>query len=128
MRFIPDTDVSDDRPRGRRHNSDPARDLRGCGRSSRTPPIGDLPLAALQPDQLADDVAALIRHYGAARADVLGFSYGGGIAMRVIDQHPGLVRMPRTSPDCYARVCPSTLSESSGTGAARSWSCRAAAR
>lgn len=67
-------------------------DLRGCGRSSRTPPAGDLPAAALQPDLLADDVAALIRHYGAARADVLGFSYGGGIAVRLVDQHPGMVR------------------------------------
>jgi pimeloyl-ACP methyl ester carboxylesterase len=67
-------------------------DLRGCGRSSRTPPVGDLPVAALQPDLLANDVAALIRHYDAARADVLGFSYGGGIAMRMIDQHPDLVR------------------------------------
>jgi pimeloyl-ACP methyl ester carboxylesterase len=67
-------------------------DLRGCGRSSRTPPVGDLPVAALQPDLLADDVAALIRHYGAARADVLGFSYGGGVAMRLVDQHPGMVR------------------------------------
>ncbi len=59
---------------------------------SRTPPVGDLPVAALQPDLVADDVAALIRHYGAARADVLGFSYGGGIAMRLADQYPGLVR------------------------------------
>jgi pimeloyl-ACP methyl ester carboxylesterase len=67
-------------------------DLRGCGRSSRTPPVGTLPVAALQSDFLADDVAALARHYGAARADVLGFSYGGGVAMRVVDQHPGLVR------------------------------------
>jgi len=66
-------------------------DLRGCGRSSRTPPVGDLPVAALQPDLLADDVAALIRHYGATQADVLGFSYGGGIAMRLVDQHPGVV-------------------------------------
>ena len=41
---------------------------------------------------LADDIAALIQYYGAARADVLGFSYGGGIAMRVVDQHPGVVR------------------------------------
>jgi pimeloyl-ACP methyl ester carboxylesterase len=48
-------------------------DLRGCGRSSRTPPVGDLPVAALQPEFLADDIAALIRHYGAAQADVLGF-------------------------------------------------------
>jgi pimeloyl-ACP methyl ester carboxylesterase len=67
-------------------------DLRGCGRSARTAPVGDLPVAALQPDLLADDVAALIRHYGAAQADVLGFSYGGGVAQRVVDQHPGLVR------------------------------------
>jgi pimeloyl-ACP methyl ester carboxylesterase len=64
-------------------------DLRGCGRSSRVPP---LPVAALQPDLLADDVAALVRHLGAERADVLGFSYGGGVAMRVADQHPGVLR------------------------------------
>lgn len=67
-------------------------DLRGCGRSCRTPPVGTLPVAALQPDLLADDVAALVRHYGADRADVLGFSYGGSIAMRVVDQHPEVVR------------------------------------
>jgi pimeloyl-ACP methyl ester carboxylesterase len=64
-------------------------DLRGCGRSSRVPP---LPADQLQPDLLADDVAALIRHLGAARADVLGFSYGGGVAMRVVRQHPSVVR------------------------------------
>jgi pimeloyl-ACP methyl ester carboxylesterase len=67
-------------------------DLRGCGRSSRTPPIGQLPVEALQPDLIADDVAALVRHLGAGRADVLGFSYGGGVAMRVVDQHPDVVR------------------------------------
>jgi pimeloyl-ACP methyl ester carboxylesterase len=67
-------------------------DLRGCGRSSRTPPAGTLPVTALQPDLLADDVAALIRHLGAGQADVLGFSYGGLIAMRAVHQHPGAVR------------------------------------
>jgi pimeloyl-ACP methyl ester carboxylesterase len=67
-------------------------DLRGCGRSSRTAPVGTLPSAALQPDYLADDVAALVRHVGAERADVLGFSYGGMIAMRVVEQHPEVVR------------------------------------
>jgi pimeloyl-ACP methyl ester carboxylesterase len=59
-------------------------DLRGCGRSS--------PDVELQPDLIADDVAALIRHLGAERADVLGFSYGGGVAMRVAEQHPEVVR------------------------------------
>jgi pimeloyl-ACP methyl ester carboxylesterase len=67
-------------------------DLRGCGRSCRTAPVGNLPSAALQPDYLADDVAALVRHFGAERADILGFSYGGMIAMRVVAQHPGIVR------------------------------------
>jgi pimeloyl-ACP methyl ester carboxylesterase len=67
-------------------------DLRGCGRSSRTPPTGSLPVSALQPDFLADDVAALVGHLGARRADVLGFSYGGAVAMRVADQHPGVLR------------------------------------
>lgn len=41
---------------------------------------------------LADDVAALIRHYDGAQADVLGFSYGGGIAMRLVGQYPGMAR------------------------------------
>jgi pimeloyl-ACP methyl ester carboxylesterase len=67
-------------------------DLRGCGRSSRTPPAGQLPVGSLQPDYLADDVGALIRHLGPGPADVLGFSYGGGIAMRVAEQHPSLLR------------------------------------
>jgi pimeloyl-ACP methyl ester carboxylesterase len=67
-------------------------DLRGCGRSSRTPPVGTLPVAQLQPDYLADDVAALVAHFGSPRADLLGFSYGGLIAMRVVAQHPDLVR------------------------------------
>jgi pimeloyl-ACP methyl ester carboxylesterase len=67
-------------------------DLRGCGRSQRTAPVGDLPDDQLQPDLFADDVAALIRGLGPGPADVLGFSYGGRIAMRVVDQHPALVR------------------------------------
>ncbi|HEX6519030.1 MAG TPA: alpha/beta hydrolase [Streptosporangiaceae bacterium] len=67
-------------------------DLRGCGRTSRVPPVGDLPTVALQPDLIADDVAALVRYYGAQCTDLLGFSYGGGIATRVVDQHPDLVR------------------------------------
>jgi pimeloyl-ACP methyl ester carboxylesterase len=62
-------------------------DLRGYGRSCRTPPD-----AALQPDYLADDAAALVHHVGAVRADVLGFSYGGMAAMRVVDQHPEMAR------------------------------------
>ncbi|WP_436534355.1 alpha/beta fold hydrolase [Actinoplanes sp. HUAS TT8] len=67
-------------------------DLRGCGRSHRTPPAGDLPESQLQPTLFADDVAALIRALGDGPADVLGFSYGGRIAMRLVQQHPEVVR------------------------------------
>lgn len=67
-------------------------DLRGCGRSHRTAPIGDLPESQLQPHLLADDVAALIRALRTGPADVLGFSYGGLIAMRLVQQHPDVVR------------------------------------
>jgi pimeloyl-ACP methyl ester carboxylesterase len=67
-------------------------DLRGCGRSHRTAPAGDLPEDQLQPDLLAGDVAALIRSLGPGPADILGFSFGGRIAMRVIERHPGVAR------------------------------------
>lgn len=66
-------------------------DLRGCGRSHRTPPVGDLPEDQLQPTLIADDVAALIKALGVESADVLGFSWGGRIAMRLVQQHPGVV-------------------------------------
>ncbi len=66
-------------------------DLRGCGRSSRVPPRGSMAAGSLQPDLIADDVAALLDLLGGGRGDVLGFSYGGMVAMRVADQHPGQV-------------------------------------
>ena len=66
-------------------------DLRGCGRSHRTPPTGDLPDSQLQPHLLADDVAALIQALNTGPVDVLGFSFGGRIAMRLVQQHPARV-------------------------------------
>jgi pimeloyl-ACP methyl ester carboxylesterase len=41
---------------------------------------------------MADDVAALIRHLGHEQADVMGFSLGGGVALRTAIQHPASVR------------------------------------
>jgi pimeloyl-ACP methyl ester carboxylesterase len=41
---------------------------------------------------MADDIAGLIRHLGLAKADVLGYSLGGGAALRLAIQHPDLVR------------------------------------
>jgi pimeloyl-ACP methyl ester carboxylesterase len=63
-------------------------DLRGCGGSTRVPPLSP---SDLQPEFLADDVAGLISSFGAP-ADVLGFSFGGRIAMRLVSRHPSLVR------------------------------------
>jgi pimeloyl-ACP methyl ester carboxylesterase len=41
---------------------------------------------------LADDIAALLDHLKIERADVLGYSMGGGVAMQVAIRHPEKVR------------------------------------
>jgi pimeloyl-ACP methyl ester carboxylesterase len=46
----------------------------------------------LRPEHLADDIAALLEHLGVERADVLGYSLGGVVALRLAIQHPGRVR------------------------------------
>lgn len=46
----------------------------------------------LRYELLADDVAALSEHLKLGRADVLGYSLGGGVALRMALQHPESVR------------------------------------
>ncbi len=41
---------------------------------------------------MADDTAALIKHLGLERADVMGYSLGGGVALQTAIRHPGVVR------------------------------------
>jgi len=60
-------------------------DLQGHGRTADV----DRPLA---PESLADDIAALIAHLGLERADVMGYSLGGLVALRTAIQHPDRVR------------------------------------
>jgi pimeloyl-ACP methyl ester carboxylesterase len=43
-------------------------------------------------ESMADDIAALVRHLGLAHADVMGYSFGGAVAMRTAVQHPAAVR------------------------------------
>ena len=43
-------------------------------------------------DAMADDIAALIKHLGIERADVMGYSVGGGVALRTAVRHPEVVR------------------------------------
>jgi pimeloyl-ACP methyl ester carboxylesterase len=60
-------------------------DLQSHGRT----PAVDRPMRF---ETMADDIAALIRHLGHEGADVMGFSLGGGVALRTAIQHPTLVR------------------------------------
>lgn len=43
-------------------------------------------------EDMADDVAALIKHLALERADVMGYSLGGGVALRTAIQHPEVVK------------------------------------
>jgi pimeloyl-ACP methyl ester carboxylesterase len=43
-------------------------------------------------EQMADDSAAVLAHVGIDRADVAGFSMGGGIALQLAIRHPVAVR------------------------------------
>src|SRR5262249_17934862 len=43
-------------------------------------------------EQFADDTAALLEHLGVARADVYGYSLGGGVALQLGLRDPGRVR------------------------------------
>ena len=43
-------------------------------------------------EQLADDVAALIKQLGFENADILGYSLGGGVALQTAIRHPDIVR------------------------------------
>lgn len=56
-------------------------DLQSHGRS----PAATRPMTW---DAMADDIAELIRHLGAAPAAIMGFSLGGGVALRAAIKHP----------------------------------------
>ncbi len=60
-------------------------DLQGHGRTADI----DRPLSF---QLMADDVSALIRYLGLDRADVLGYSLGGSVALQTAIRHPDVVR------------------------------------
>jgi pimeloyl-ACP methyl ester carboxylesterase len=59
-------------------------DLQSHGRT----PAVDRPMRF---ETMADDIAELIAHLGHERADVMGFSLGGAVALRTAFQHPAAV-------------------------------------
>jgi pimeloyl-ACP methyl ester carboxylesterase len=61
-----------------------AADLQAHGRTADV----DRPLRF---ELLADDVAALLRHLGIGRADLMGYSLGGGVALQTAVRHPDAV-------------------------------------
>lgn len=60
-------------------------DLQGHGRT----PLGDRPIDLVA---MGDDMAAVLQHVGVEKADVLGYSLGGGVAFQLAVQHPEKVR------------------------------------
>ena len=60
-------------------------DLQGHGRTADIDRPIDVAL-------MADDVAALLRHLKIERADVMGYSLGGGVALQTAIRHPSFVR------------------------------------
>lgn len=59
-------------------------DLQGHGRTADIDRPLDIRL-------IADDIAALIEHLGLDRPDVVGYSFGGGVALQTAVRHPGRV-------------------------------------
>jgi pimeloyl-ACP methyl ester carboxylesterase len=59
-------------------------DQQGHGRTADTP-------RAMSYEQFGDDAAALLRALGVERADVMGYSQGGGVALQLVLRHPQLV-------------------------------------
>ena len=43
-------------------------------------------------ESMADDIAALIEHLGLERADIMGYSLGGGVALQTAIRHSEVVR------------------------------------
>lgn len=60
-------------------------DLEGHGRTA----LSDTPMSH---ERNGDDVAAVLKHLGIAKADVAGYSHGGDAAIRMAIQHPDMVR------------------------------------
>lgn len=71
-------------------------DLHGHGRST----LGDRPIRL---PEIADDLAVLLDRIDVGQVDVLGYSFGAGVAFRLGVQHPARVRRLALVSMCMAR-------------------------
>ena len=60
-------------------------DLQGHGRTT----LGNRPISLID---IANDLAVILKTLGYKQVDVVGYSFGGGAALRLAIQHPALVR------------------------------------
>lgn len=59
---------------------------------------------ALRFEWMADDIAALVAHLGLERADLFGYSLGGGVALQTAIRHPEVVRKLVLASTAFARA------------------------
>jgi pimeloyl-ACP methyl ester carboxylesterase len=88
-------------------------DLQGHGRTT----LGERPISL---PAIGDDVAAILNELGYGKVDVLGYSMGGGVALRLAAQHPELVRRLVVVSTPFARDgwFPEMLPQQAAVGAA----------
>jgi pimeloyl-ACP methyl ester carboxylesterase len=95
-------------------------DLHGHGRTA----LGDRPL---EMPAMADDLAVLLRALGYGKVDVLGYSMGADVAMRLAIQHPESVRRAVLVSAAFARDAyfPDLLEMQAAVGASMAESMKA---
>jgi pimeloyl-ACP methyl ester carboxylesterase len=88
-------------------------DLQGHGRST----LGDRPISLIE---IGDDVAAIVKRLGYRQVDALGYSLGGGVALRFAIQHPDAVRRLAlvSTPFSQEGFFPEMLPQQAAVGAA----------
>src|SRR5687768_2559884 len=88
-------------------------DLHGHGRTV----LGDRPINLVD---IGDDLAIVLKQLAYEKVDVLGYSFGGGAALRLAIQHPSLVRRLVVASAPYAQdgFHPEMLPQQAAVGAA----------
>jgi len=88
-------------------------DLQGHGRTT----LGTRPISV---EAIGEDMATMVKALGYGQVDVLGYSFGGGVAFRLAVQHPEMVRRLAMVSAGFARngFYPEMLPQQEAVGAA----------